>query len=277
MPHKRPLDWTTTEPVNIILIDSQRLFREALHSILETPPLVVVAQGSSPDEALANLPADTSLHLAVCSFASDAEAESQLGNIRSLRERYPNLKSVILTDCQQASVLLKAVRIGVEAFLSRNVSVDVLCRTLELVMLGQYLLPTSLAQLLLDPLQAMPADISPSARELLPLPPVLPDQRRTTTLTPRECEILQCITDGRSNKEIARRLNLTEATVKAHVKALLRKTQMTNRTQAAIWAVSQTMAPGEAVAATARLHPQAASKLPLQHAVMAARKATDMA
>jgi two-component system nitrate/nitrite response regulator NarL len=239
MSQKRHTEWNDPESINAVLVASQRLFREALQRILEAPPLTVVGQGQTFEDALTHLPPDTPLHLAIYNFASDAEAERELVNVQTSRERHLGMKSIILTDCQEPTVLLKAVRIGVEAFLSRNVSVDVLHRTLELVLLGQYLLPTGLANLLLDPVRVPPTPAPQSDASLPPPALALPDQRRTSALTPRECEILQCITDGRSNKEIARDLNLTEATVKAHVKALLRKTQMTNRTQAAIWAVSR--------------------------------------
>jgi DNA-binding CsgD family transcriptional regulator len=57
-------------------------------------------------------------------------------------------------------------------------------------------------------------------------------------LSPQENSILQCLIKGDSNKVIARKLQITEATVKAHVKAILRKVQVQNRTQAAIWAMS---------------------------------------
>lgn len=58
-----------------------------------------------------------------------------------------------------------------------------------------------------------------------------------TPLSAREIEILSCLAHGHANKRIARELNITEATVKVHVKAILRKLHLTNRTQAAIWAV----------------------------------------
>jgi two-component system nitrate/nitrite response regulator NarL len=66
--------------------------------------------------------------------------------------------------------------------------------------------------------------------------------RRGTTyeaeLSPRECDVLTCLAQGKSNKAIARIYNLSEATVKVHLKAILRKTKTHNRTQAAIWAIT---------------------------------------
>lgn len=259
-PSKR--NWNRDEPANAVLVDPQRLFREALHRTLEVPWLTVVGQGRSLEEAVAYLPPDLRLQLAIYSFGPEAEAEHELAHVQALRALHPGIKSVVLTDCQHPDVLLKAVAVGVEGFLSRDISVEVLQRALELVLLGQYLLPTGLARLLLDPLRqtlaAGPGGAMAVPDAGLPLAPaasVPTDQRRTTALTPREREILQCLTDGRSNKEIARDLHLTEATVKAHVKALLRKTQMTNRTQAAIWAMAQNLRAAPAPAAPAALHP----------------------
>jgi two-component system nitrate/nitrite response regulator NarL len=61
---------------------------------------------------------------------------------------------------------------------------------------------------------------------------------KSHSLSARECEILRCLMEGSPNKLIARQFGLTEATVKVHVKAILRKTGMKNRTQAAMWAAS---------------------------------------
>src|SRR5262249_5667887 len=86
--------------------------------------------------------------------------------------------------------------------------------------------------------------VSPSERDLrggaLPL-----------TLTDRETAILTCLTEGQSNKRIARRFGVAEATVKVHIKAILRKIRAKNRTQAAIWAVDHELRPSELRANTA--------------------------
>lgn len=86
---------------------------------------------------------------------------------------------------------------------------------------------------------AEPALLRPTA--IFPPQDVL--RGRTVHLSDRETEILQCLVNGASNKAIARELNIAEATVKVHVKGLLRKMQLQNRTQAAIWAVSNPITP----------------------------------
>jgi DNA-binding CsgD family transcriptional regulator len=70
-------------------------------------------------------------------------------------------------------------------------------------------------------------------------PILLPTEDRTTQLlSPREKSIMQCLIEGASNKTIARKIDIAEATVKVHVKAILRKIRVHNRTQAAIWGMN---------------------------------------
>ena len=103
-------------------------------------------------------------------------------------------------------------------------------------MLGEKVFPTHLAALLVNGM----ADTPPA--------------RVTTShgLSEREGQVLQCLVHGDSNKMIGNRLNITEATIKVHMKSLLRKINATNRTQAAIWAMKNglgpNVAPTEAVA-----------------------------
>lgn len=219
--------------IHAIIIDSQRLFRDALRRLFEVSSIRVVGEGRDVEEALRSTSADTPLHLAICSFSSETDALRDLLRAAELRQSHPGLKLVVLADLQQHNILVGSLQAGVEALLSRDISSDVLQRALELVQLGQRMMPTELVQLLLDPSRRPP----PRAQQQEP-PAALNDIGRAASLTPREGQILQCLRDGRSNKEIARDLQLTEATVKAHVKALLRKTRMTNRTQAAIWAIT---------------------------------------
>lgn len=228
---------------NVVIIDPRRLSREALRRLISSAAITVIAEGSSLREAQRNLPSDTTAHLLIHTLDADSEIGTALPDIQRARQRYPGMKAVVLTDCSKPNLLLPAVRSGVEAFLSRNISAEVLQRALELVLNGQHLLPTNLAQLLLNPLWLRPedgisSDLTPPRPGTETTPRLAVERSRTISLSKRECQILQCLVDGLSNKVIARELEITEATVKVHVKALLRKTQTANRTQAAIWAVN---------------------------------------
>jgi two-component system, NarL family, nitrate/nitrite response regulator NarL len=104
-------------------------------------------------------------------------------------------------------------------------SPEALIRSLQLVMLGQQILPTGFMTSLLQKEASEPVAERPSRG-----------------LSPREVQILRHLMTGHSNKAIARALDISEATVKVHLKALLRKVQASNRTQAAVWAMNNGIA-----------------------------------
>jgi two-component system nitrate/nitrite response regulator NarL len=99
------------------------------------------------------------------------------------------------------------------------VSPEALVQSLQLILIGETVFPTNLALLL--------TEMSPPA-----------PQGTIRGISPREQDILQQLVSGASNKAIANRLGITEATVKVHLKTLLRKIDVNNRTQAAIWAMN---------------------------------------
>jgi two-component system, NarL family, nitrate/nitrite response regulator NarL len=108
---------------------------------------------------------------------------------------------------------------------------EVLIKSLELVTLGESILPFEVLRSLMDAAhqnQSQPLQNNTAEPKLSEL--------KASKLSPREAEILGCLREGAPNKIIARKLDVTEATVKVHVKAILRKIGAANRTQAAMWA-----------------------------------------
>lgn len=225
---------------NVIITDPRRLSREALQRLLEAASFTIIGEGKNLADVLHRIPPEARPDLIVHNFDSDDEVEQGLAQINEARAQFKGVKSAVLTDCIRTEVLLKVVQAGIEAILSKDISANVLQRALELVLLGQHMFPTSLAQMLLEPTRYAPgmrsATLAPS-----PDSQPAPDRQRATTLSKREHQILRCLVDGLPNKIIARELDITEATVKVHIKGLLRKTRMTNRTQAAIWALNNSL------------------------------------
>ena len=134
----------------------------------------------------------------------------------------PKSRLVILAGELETKRLKTALEAGIDGYLMSDLSPDALIQSLRLVMLGEKVFPTHLAALLIsgqtDNIVAMPG--TPRG------------------LSEREMQILRHLLKGDSNKMIANRLGITEATVKVHLKTVLRKIGAANRTQAAIWALN---------------------------------------
>ena len=196
-----------------ILIETNRLFRDGLKHLLNGTRFEVGAEFNTVDLARAAETAETP------DLVISGQAVTDEADLRALRDAFPTARIVVLADDLSVDVLRAAMGGGADGFLSKSVSPEALIQSLQLVMLGEKVFPTNLASMLLDMTAAGP-------------------QHSVRGLSPREQEILQALVTGASNKMIAIKLGITEATVKVHLKTLLRKIDVNNRTQAAIWAMN---------------------------------------
>jgi two-component system, NarL family, nitrate/nitrite response regulator NarL len=170
-------------------------------------------------------------------FVVDASAPSDemVDTIRYLKTQYPEARIVVMADHFDLSFVRLGHDAGVDGFCLTASSRDVLIKSLELAMLGQIVLPSTLVRLMLG---AMSVSLKPQSEDNKAVVERKFTEPRARNLSPREAEILGCIMGGAPNKVIARQLEVTEATVKVHVKAILRKLGAANRTQAAMWATT---------------------------------------
>lgn len=139
---------------------------------------------------------------------------SHIGRIRTLE---PDCRIAILSDALDSAQMTACFAAGADGFLLKDISADTLIGSLRLIALGEKVFPSSLANVF--------AAETPAETQ--------------GDLSQREMQILRCLVEGDSNKRIANRLHITEATVKVHLKSILRKTRTTNRTQAAIWSLQR--------------------------------------
>jgi two-component system nitrate/nitrite response regulator NarL len=218
-----------------ILIEPNRLFRQGLKHLLAGTRFEVGVEFNTVELALAAGESAGTPDLVISGQPVKDEAE-----LRALREVFPTARIVVLADDLSVDVLRAAMGGGADGFLIKTVSPEALIQSLQLVMLGEKVFPTNLAAMLLD-LSSAPSPLN-SVRGM----------------TPREIEILQALVTGASNKMIANRLGIMEATVKVHLKTLLRKIDVNNRTQAAIWAMNNGFTADSAPVPTRALHAVAA-------------------
>jgi two-component system nitrate/nitrite response regulator NarL len=142
---------------------------------------------------------------------------------------------VIIGDRIETNGVMLALEAGARGYLSDNMSSEALVKALELVMLDETVLPTQFAKDLTRQL-AQRQEAPASASSSLHIPES--EVQQSPALSSREKAILKRLMLGSSNKVIAHNLAIAEATVKVHVKSILRKIRARNRTQAAIWAVN---------------------------------------
>jgi two-component system, NarL family, nitrate/nitrite response regulator NarL len=165
----------------------------------------------------------------MCDSRSSDEYVKMIGQVKA---QCPMARVVILVDHMEPPALMQACGAGMDGLCLTGMSGASLIKALELVMLGQSFIPGSLALPLLS--QTLSGAQTDATGWIAAMP--ANDVVRASKLSLREVQILHHLTQGASNKHIARDLEIAEATVKVHVKAVLRKVKVANRTQAAIWA-----------------------------------------
>lgn len=140
-------------------------------------------------------------------------------------------KVVVLADHCEAKLVRTTICAGAAACLPRSISAGVLIQALDLALEGEIILPASVAR------GALTCSLLEAERNAAGAPDPSVSTDRVGRLSSREIEILQRLVHGDSNKQISRQLDISETTVKVHVKAILRKIRVCNRTQAAIWGI----------------------------------------
>ncbi|WP_210485152.1 LuxR C-terminal-related transcriptional regulator [Microvirga antarctica] len=170
--------------------------------------------------------------------------------IAAVKQDYPGSRVVVLADTFSLDRMMAALSAGADGYCLPTV--EALIKYLDLVMLGETAFPSShFLAAILETQARGPGELAKSSDSAARRS--LAQASDTRMLSNREAEILQCLMQGAPNKIIARQLDVAEATVKVHVKAILRKIQVANRTQAAMWAVEH-LAPTGAEEAGIALH-----------------------
>ena len=227
-------DWTDHQPQRLAsatptaLISDSVLLRSGLQHILrDTPFAITEAASVTGPRRLHHCANNTALVI----IEASQNTRHVLEVIRQVQERSPETRIVALIDQFDLGFVRTAHEAGVTGFCSTASGPEVLIKSLELVMLGESVLPFEVLRSLMD--AAPPKRDQPLQDNRAE--PTLPDLN-TCKLSAREAEVLSYLREGTPNKIIARQFDVTEATVKVHVKAILRKIGVANRTQAAMWA-----------------------------------------
>jgi NarL family two-component system response regulator LiaR len=210
--------------IRLLIADDHAVVRQGLRTFLELQEgIEVVAEAADGEEAVAaaeQTKPDVVLLDLVMPRLSGVEA---IGRIRDVS---PESRVIVLTSFFDDDKLFPAVRAGAAGYLLKDVQPQELVRAIKIVHDGNALLAPEVASRVLNELAAAPERA-----------------RSADMLTARELEVLELIAHGLPNKVIARELSVSEKTVKTHVSNILGKLGLTDRTQAALYAVREGLVP----------------------------------
>lgn len=204
--------------MRLLVADDHSLFRDGLVSLLEAAGFEVVSQvgnGQAAVEAALRLRPDATLLDITMPVMSGLEA------LHAIRAAWPEAQVVMLTASDDESLLFEAVEAGARGYLLKNLNADEFVDMLNGLARGEAAMTRQTTARLMARFSQHP-----------PPHPFAPDH-----LTQREADLLELMVKGLSNKEIALTLSLSENTVKYHVKHILQKLGVQNRTEAAVQAL----------------------------------------
>ena len=226
------------ESFGTILIGKSVLIREGIVRILRAKNFRVLASVSCLDE-LTN--AARSQQLLFLIVHSSDDFDLAIEQIELVRDQYPSGRIGVVADHYRQAEPDLAFQAGATGYFVSAMSCDAFVKSIELVMMGETVFPpaflSSSAPAIKSDHQTRAAPLAEAERAII----VATEDAAAPQLSPRELVIMQCLIEGNSNKGIARKIDIAEATVKVHVKAILRKIRVQNRTQAAIWGMNNVL------------------------------------
>ncbi|WP_027232728.1 response regulator transcription factor [Phyllobacterium sp. UNC302MFCol5.2] len=213
----------STASIRIIIVDDHPFFRQGVAVSLSEQGFTVVGEGSSADDAV-RLVNELRPDVALLDLSMPGGGLSAL---LTILEASPELKVVILTVSESDEDVLQALRCGAHGYVLKGVRAAGLCEIIQNVVAGERYVSPALAARILTEMRGSGAAVAPSQ-------PVAEIADAIHSLTPREEQILTLVSNGKSNKEVAREIGLQEKTIKHHMTSILQKLQVRNRTEAAL-------------------------------------------
>jgi DNA-binding NarL/FixJ family response regulator len=209
---------TVSAPATLIIADDHPLFRSALRAaVSQILPGAVTMEAESLPALIDLVGAHPETDLVLLDLRMPgAQGFSSLIHLRGL---YPAIPVAVVSAEEEPALMRRAIDFGASGFVPKSAGIDQIGNALRNMLRGSVWLPPEIS------------DANPDAnREDHEL------AQRIATLTPQQFRVLMMLADGRLNKQIADELDVTEATIKAHVTAILRKLGLYRRTQAAVLA-----------------------------------------
>jgi len=206
--------------IRVLLVDDHTLFRSGIHSLLQrNEDFEVVGEAG---DGLEGIKRARSLRPDVVLLDLHMPGVSGLEAVKVISEEIPDVHVMMLTVSEDAQDLMDALRAGACGYLLKNIETDVLVDAIRRAAKGESVVSQQMTAKLIEGVRAPHKGDAPAERD---------------RFSPRERDIMASLAHGESNKEIARRLDLAESTVKIHVQNIFKKLNMSSRVQVALYAV----------------------------------------
>ncbi|MDQ7827386.1 MAG: response regulator transcription factor [Armatimonadota bacterium] len=214
--------------MRVLLVDDHPLFRDGLRSLLQARGVQVVGEASDGQEALERA---WQLRPDVVLMDITMPRMDGLEATRLIKARMPDVKVVILTVSDEDRMLFEAIKSGAQGYLLKNLRADEFFDLLSGIERGEAPITRRLASRILEEFAREPGGPSrPGTHD---------------ALTERERDVLRCVSQGASNREIAVMLRISENTVKYHMRNILEKLHLRNRAEVVAYAARRGWLPPE--------------------------------
>jgi len=216
--------------IRILLADASRLTTMGITQVIEKEAdMQIIGVASDGEDAVVKV---VELEPDVLVIEADLPRLSGIEAAQRIRREFPHIAVVVLTADDQEQTLFDAIRAGAAAYLHKDCDPTELTESIRKVRAGQFVIN--------EKIFSRPAVASRVLAEFRELSVYGPGAARVfAPLSPREVQILDSIAQGRTNKEVAYALAISEQTVKNHMSSILRKLSVNDRTQAVVYAIRQ--------------------------------------
>jgi DNA-binding NarL/FixJ family response regulator len=219
-----PFPMSDERRVPVLVVDSRPLTREWLTKWLEEILGGFHVTAVAGPEVVGDEDRRGDAELTIFNVGPAAAADPEIAeDIGLLRRRLPDVPIVLVAEREEIAQVAAAIRQGVRGYITSTLTPEVTTAVLRLVRSGGTFVPASVVLQAPQHTQRPQQESAPRAAD-----------KGLDDFTPRELEVLDCLSRGMSNKTIAYALDICESTVKVHVMHIMRKLQTSNRTQAAL-------------------------------------------
>ena len=210
-----------SEKIRVLLVDDHTLFRSGIKSLLQrNDDFEVVGEAGDGLEGIKRV---RSLKPDVALLDLHMPGVSGLEAVKVISEEMPEVNVLMLTVSEDAQDLMDALRAGASGYLLKNIETDTLIEAIRKAAQGESVVSQQMTAKLIQGVRNPPKQEAAAVER--------------DRFSPRERDILASLAQGESNKEIARKLDLAESTVKIHVQNIFKKLNMSSRVQVALYAV----------------------------------------